>query len=152
MSFTQALPPALASLCEGCSETIDINDVNCLRLLRILGKLAMIDSLRFSLAASGAVQALIASTLPSMRGRDYWQTHAQVARVLLRLAAVPSLHAFMAGLGLREWILDVMRYARLFPYSTPSTPIPTHSPPHSDPTAMPYASDLYGQVLEGLPP
>jgi len=127
--------------------------VNCLCLINILMKLAMVDSLRFSLAASGAVQALIASTLPSMRGRDFWQTHANVARVLHRLAEVPSLHAFMAGLGLREWILDVMRYALL---ATCTLHIilahSTHTLPHSDPDAMPYASNLYGQVLEGLPP
>ena len=106
---SQALGPALADLCEGCSDTLDVGDVNCLRLLRILAKLSMVDSLLFSLAASVAVQALIASTLPSMRGRDYWQTHAQVARVLHRLASVPSLHAFMSVLGLREWLFDVIR-------------------------------------------
>jgi hypothetical protein len=133
--------------------------VNCLCLLGILAKLAMVDSLRFSLAASGAVQALIASTLPSMRGRDFWQTHANVARVLHRLAEVPSLHAFIAGLGLREWILDVMWYALLapeFPHISTSTStcfnIQLTRSPHSDPLAMPYASNLYGEVLAGLPP
>jgi hypothetical protein len=119
----------------------------------------MVDSLRFSLAASGAVQTLIASTLPSMRGRDFWQTHSNVARVLHRLAEVPSLHAFMVGLGLREWILDVMRYAP--PCSNIPTPFHTCTlhlhiqltrSPHSDPNAMPYASNLYGEVLAGLPP
>ena len=35
--------------------------------------------------------------------------HTQVAEVLVRLAGLPALRASMPALGLREWLLEVLR-------------------------------------------
>ena len=77
----------------------------------VLRRLAAVDSLRLMLGAAGVVQAVVASPLRSMRGEEHCACHRQVSAVLHSLVAEPALRVFMAGLGLREWLLDVVRWA-----------------------------------------
>ena len=108
MLLPQALAPALQALHSTGSETLEIDGVHCLTFLKVLQRLARVDSLRHTLAASGAVQALLACDMACLRGRDHWQTHAATSLVLHRLSELPGVLAFMAALGLRQWLLDVM--------------------------------------------
>ena len=87
----------------------DPDHVALLRLLMVLRRLAAVDSLRLMLGAAGVVQAIVASPLRSMRGEEHWAYHRQVSAVLHSLVAEPALRVYMAGLGLREWLLDVVR-------------------------------------------
>ena len=101
---------------------------DCARLCRVLARVAKVPALLLALGAAGAVQALMRCMLPR-RGRAHWKAHDEAAKVIMRLADVPSLLAFMRTLKMRDWLMEVMR----------------------DPAGMPLAKDYYAHVLHQLP-
>lgn len=91
----------------------DTNQLPPLFFLRRLNRLSKVRSVLFTLGASGVVQGLMDS-VRGLRGKEHWKVHTQVAEVLVRLAGLPALRASMPALGLREWLLEVLRYPFCF--------------------------------------
>jgi len=78
--------------------------VGLLRLMKLLGRLAQVESLVMSVAVAGGTQAVL-EFMEVRRAGPLANGHATASEILQRLAQGPSLQAFMKGsAGVRQWL------------------------------------------------